>query len=465
MSDIPEIFEIGSDSFAALQARVKTRSEVRDADLGAKPAEYLQRARATGDSEFVEFAEKFYADLPATASATVRRVIESVQTGKDEAVRHLCRLFDGRELPTPKIRVTKLELMQYADGVDEALLEHCRKVAIPRIRAFHEKQKQSGFQIEEAGGSVGVRVQPLRRVGVYVPGGTAAYPSALLMTAIPAQVAGVEEIAVFCPVEAIENNKLLAALLLELKLEEVYRIGGAQAVAVAAIGSEKVAKVDKLVGPGSLFVSLAKQALFGRMGIDSFAGPSEVVVIFDEAANPAWVAADLLAQAEHDVQASAIGVTDSMDAAEKVRAEVQKQLAALPRKEIAEASLRQFGGLIVAPSKGFAIRMADGFAPEHLELLTETAEADSRQIRNAGAIFVGPYAPEAFGDYCAGPSHVLPTAGSARWASALGVADFTRHISIIKGSKELLNANQATIIGMARAEGLEAHARSAEIRS
>ncbi len=458
------ILEIGSEEFNGLQARLKARAEQRDVPLGGKPGELLQAARATGDGEFITFAEKFYQGLAPTALATVERIIDAVAAGRDEAVRHLARLFDGKELPTARIRVSKLELMQAAEGADQTLLNLCRESILPRLRAFHEKQRQSGYQIDEHGGGAGIRIQPLGRVGLYVPGGTAFYPSTLMMTAVPAQTAGVPEIAVFTPPGALESAPLLAALLLELKLEEVYRVGGAHAVAAAAIGTEKIAKVDKFVGPGNIFVALAKQLLAHRMGIDSFAGPSEVVVVFDESANPAVVAADLLAQAEHDLHAAAIGITTDSDLAEAVRAEVEKQLADLPRKEIAAASMQQYGGLLVVPSKGFALRLADSIAPEHCEVITADADKDAAQVKNAGAIFVGPYAPEAFGDYNAGPNHVLPTAGSARWASALGVNDFLRHVSVIRGSKELLAANKDAAIRLARAEGLEGHARSIEKR-
>ncbi|MBK9975473.1 MAG: histidinol dehydrogenase [Planctomycetes bacterium] len=463
MSAIP-LFEVGSDEFSAFQARLMQRAEFRDVAVGPSPPELLARAKATGDAEFAAFAETFCAGLPHSAAATVSRVIESVQAGRDQAVRHLSRLFDGLELPSNRIKVGKMDLMKAADGVDNALLKTCVEQVLPRLRKFHEKQKQASWQIDDTGGSVGIRVQPLNRAGLYVPGGTAFYPSTLMMTAVPAQVAGVKEIAVFTPNGAIEKSPLLAALLLELKLEEVYRVGGAQAVAAAAIGTPNIARVDKLVGPGNTFVALAKKQLFGRMGIDSIAGPSEVVVVFDDQADPRHVAADLLAQAEHDTQAAAIGVTDSSDAADAVRAQVEAQLADLPRKETAQQSMAQFGGIIVAPSKGFALRIADAFAPEHLELLTQAAEKDADQIRQAGAIFVGAFAPEAFGDYTAGPNHVLPTSGTARFASALSVQDFTRQVSIIRGSRELLAANRAAIESLARAEGLEAHARSVAVR-
>lgn len=458
------IYEVGSEEFTALQARLRQRSEFRDVAVGAKPEELLARAKATGDAEFIAFAEKFFGGLAHSANATVARVIEFVDAQKDEAVRHLTRLFDGQELPSNRMKVGKMDLMKAADGVDEALLKTCIEHVLPRLRRFHERQKADSWQIEESGGSTGIRVQPLNRVGLYVPGGTAFYPSTLMMTLVPAQVAGVKEIAVFTPPGALEKSPILAALLLELKLEEVYRVGGAQAVAAAAIGTPTIARCDKLVGPGNIFVALAKKQLFGRMGIDSIAGPSEVVVVFDDQADPRHVAADLLAQAEHDTQAAAIAVCDNADAAAAVQTEVDKQLAHLPRKDVAAASLSQFGAIIAAPSKGFALRIADAFAPEHLELLTATAEQDANQIRQAGAIFVGPYAPEAFGDYCAGPNHVLPTSGTARFASALSVQDFTRQVSIIRGSKDLLAASRGAIETLARAEGLEAHARSVGVR-
>ncbi|MBZ0136247.1 MAG: histidinol dehydrogenase [Planctomycetes bacterium] len=464
MTDTLKLYEIGSEEFQAFQSRLNARALKSDVSLGGKPGELLARAKDSGDNEFIDFASKFYEGLPHTASATVERVIQTVEMMGDEGVRHCARLFEGAELPTNRIQVNKLDLMKGADGVDEGLLKLCTGQIIPRLRKFHEKQKREGWQIDDNGGSVGIRVQPLRRVALYVPGGTASYASTLMMTAIPAQVAGVQEIVVFSPPETFEKSPLLCALINELGIEEVFRVGGAQAVAAAAIGTEKIARVDKIVGPGNIFVALAKQALSGRVGVDSFAGPSEVVVVFDASADPAMVAADLLAQAEHDVHASAVGITDSGEHAEKVRAEVEKQLADLPRKEIAETSLATYGGILTVPSKGFAFRFADAMAPEHLELLTEDAENDAKLIRNAGAIFVGPYAPEAFGDYNAGPNHVLPTSGTARWASALGVQDFVRSVSIIRGSRELLEANKDAAIQLARAEGLEGHARSVERR-
>jgi histidinol dehydrogenase len=464
MTDSVKMYEIGSDEFNAFQKRLSDRAVKRDMSLGGRPGELLARAKDTGDGEFIDFANHFYEGLPHTARATVERVIEMVEQLGDTAVRHCARLFDGQELPSARIQVSKLDLMRGADGADEDLLKLCTQQIIPRLRRFHERQKCDSYEIADMGGSVGIRLQPLRRVGVYVPGGTASYPSTLMMTTVAAQAAGVQEIAVFTPPETLEKSPMLCALLTELGISEIYRVGGAQAIAAAAIGTEKIARVDKIVGPGNIFVAIAKQLLSSRVGIDSFAGPSEIVVIFDRSADPAMVAADMLAQAEHDSHAAAIGITDNSELAEKVAAEISKQLAKLSRREIIESSLSQFGGLVIVPSVAFARRLCDALAPEHCELLTANAEEDAKQIRNAGAIFIGPWAPEAFGDYNAGPNHVLPTAGSARWASALGVHDFMRQVSVIRGSKELLEANRDAAVRLARAEGLEAHARSVEAR-
>lgn len=464
MTEVLKIYEIGSEEFDAFQERLNKRALQGDVSLGGQPTEFLQRARDTGDKEFIDFAEKFYEGLPHHAWPTVERIIEAIEQQGDDAVRHLARLFDGEELPTARIQVNQMDLMKGADGVDEELLKLCTDQVIPRLRRFHEKQKREGYTIEDNDGSIGIRVQPLRRVGVYVPGGSAKYPSTVMMGVIAAQTAGVEEIAVFSPARTFEESPLMCALLNELGVKEVFRVGGAQAIAAAAIGTEKIEKVDKIVGPGNIFVAMAKQAVGGRVGTDSFAGPSEIVVLFDKSADPALVAADMLSQAEHDVHSAAIGITDDEEMAARVQAEAEKQLADLPKDETVKSSFATYGGIITVPSMGFAFRLADSISPEHLELMTENAEKDAEQIRNAGAIFIGPWAPEAFGDYNAGPNHVLPTAGSARWASALGVRDFIREVSIIRGSKKMLEANKEAAVKLARAEDLEAHARSVEKR-
>lgn len=464
MTEPLKIYEVGSEECNIFQGRLNKRALRGDVLLGRKPAMFLQRARDTGDKEFIEFAEKFYEGLPHQPWPTVERIIEAVEQQGDNAVCHLARLFEGEELPTARIQVSQADLLKGADGVDDELLKLCTEQVIPRLRRFHERQKREGYSIEDSGGAVGIRVQPLRRVGVYVPGGSAKYPSTVMMGVIAAQTAGVEEIAVFSPAQTFETSPLICALLNKLGIKEVFRVGGAQAVAAAAIGTEKIEKVDKIVGPGNIFVAMAKQAVSGRVGTDSIAGPSEIVVLFDKSADPALVAADMLSQAEHDVHAAAIGITDNEELAAKVQAEAAKQLASLPKKETVANSLATYGGIIMVPSMSFAFRLADSISPEHLELVTENAEQDVGQIRNAGAIFIGPWAPEAFGDYNAGPNHVLPTAGSARWASALGVRDFVREVSIIRGSKELLRANKDAAVKLARAEELEAHARSVEKR-
>ncbi|MCC6573732.1 MAG: histidinol dehydrogenase [Planctomycetes bacterium] len=458
------VFEIGSDDFAAFQKRIAARAERGDVPLGGAPMEYLARARASGDGELIAWAEQFYEGLPSMAEATVERVIQRVAEQGDRALCMLTRLFDDFPLTQNRILVAPADLQKLAAQADPAALKTCKEDVLPRLKRFHARQKLESFDIEEAGGSVGSRVQPLQRVALYVPGGKAFYPSTLMMTAVPAQVAGVREIAVFTPPGALEKTPLMAALLLELGLTEVYRVGGAQAVAAAAFGTGKIPKVHKVVGPGNIFVALAKRLLYGQVDIDSIAGPSEIVVLFDRSAKPRHVAADLLAQAEHDEHAAAIGVTDDAAAAQAVQEEVEKQLTALPRKDIARSSLTSFGGLLVVPSMNFGVRFVDSLAPEHVEVITAHSEEHAAAIRHAGAIFIGPFAPEAFGDYCAGPNHVLPTSGTATWACALSVYDFVRHVSIIRGSREMLAASRKAITTLARTEGLEAHARSVDVR-
>ncbi|GIK52281.1 MAG: histidinol dehydrogenase [Planctomycetaceae bacterium] len=465
MPDPVNVYEIGSPEFNAFFKRMRERADAGGSPTGDVNSRLLARVRESGDSELIQFAQQLFEGLHPYAEATVERILDLVARQGDAALTQLTRVFDGYPLTSATIRVSQKDLDALAQKADPELLDACRRDVLPRLMRFHERQRQEGWQLEEKGGSVGIRVQPLQRVALYVPGGKAFYPSSLMMAAVPAKVAGVKEIAVFTPPGALEQTPLLAALLKELGISEVYRLGGAQAIAAAAFGTEKVARVDKIVGPGSEFVALAKRMVFGRVDIDNVAGPSEVVVLFDGSANAAWVAADMLAQAEHDELAAAVGVTDSAEAAQAVVAELAKQLASLPREATARRSLQNFGGIVVAPSMGFGIRFADTLAPEHLEILTEQAEQHAAQVKNAGAIFVGPYAPEAFGDYCAGPNHVLPTVGTARFASALSVGDFLRQVSIIRGSAELLAANRQTILKLARAEGLEAHARSVELRS
>ncbi|CAG0927231.1 histidinol dehydrogenase [Planctomycetaceae bacterium] len=464
MPEAINCYEIGSAEFNAFFKRIRERSEVGDAPVGAVHGELLEKARASGDSVLLMFAEQFFEGLHPSINATVERIIQRVQSNGDGAICNLTRLFDGFPLTPANIRVAPKDLEALAPQADAETLKLCKEQVLPRLMRFHEKQRLESWQLDESGGGVGIRVQPLNRVALYVPGGTAFYPSSLMMSAVPAKVAGVKEIAVFTPPSGVDKTPLLAALCKELGITEIYRVGGAQAIAAAALGTEKIARVDKIIGPGNQFVAVAKRMLNGRVAIDNFAGPSEVVVLFDSSANPAYVAADLLAQAEHDEMAAAVAVTDNAEAAQAVAAEVAKQIAGLPREKTCRRSLESFGGIVVAPSMGFALRFVDTLAAEHVEILTGEAEKHAGQIKNAGAIFIGAHAPEAFGDYLAGPNHILPTAGTARFASALGVGDFLRQVSIIRGSEALLKAHTPAIAKLARVEGLEAHARSVEVR-
>jgi histidinol dehydrogenase len=464
MPEAINCYEIGSTEFNGFFKRMRDRAEVGDGPAGSIHGELLEKARASGDSVLIMFAEQFFEGLHPSINATVERIIQRVQAHGDGAICNLTRLFDGFPLTPASIRVSPKDIDTLATQADAEILKLCKEQVLPRLMRFHEKQRQESWQLDENGGGVGIRVQPLNRVALYVPGGKAFYPSSLMMAAVPAKVAGVKEIAVFTPPSGVDKTPLLAALCKELGITEIYRVGGAQAIAAAALGTEKIARVDKIVGPGNQFVAVAKRMLNGRAAIDNFAGPSEVVVLFDSSANPAHVAADLLAQAEHDEMAAAVAVTDNAEAAQAVAVEVSKQVAGLPREKVCRLSLESYGGIVVAPSMGFALRFVDTLAAEHVEIMTSEAEKHASQLKNAGAIFIGAYAPEAFGDYLAGPNHILPTAGTARFASALGVGDFLRQVSIIRGSEALLKAHAPAIAKLARVEGLEAHARSIEVR-
>ncbi len=357
--------------------------------------------------------------------------------------------------------------MEAAAGSLQPEIREALSLAAERIEAFHRRQHRESWFVEEDGiGLLGQLVRPLARVGLYVPGGTAAYPSTVLMNAIPARVAGVEELAMCTPAgqaQAIPAAVLAAARLAGIR--EIYRIGGAQAVAAMAYGTESVRAVDKIVGPGNVYVATAKRMLFGMVGIDMVAGPSEVVVVADETAPADWIAADLLAQAEHDSLASAVCLTPSRRQAEAVCDEVSRRLARLPRQEVAGRALERFGAVILVPDLPAAIALANGIAPEHLELILEDPWAVLSRVRNAGAIFLGPSTPEAAGDYLAGPNHVLPTAGTARFASPLSVEDFQKRSSILALRPEALRRWSGPITRLAQLEGLEGHAQSLRVRT
>ena len=395
----------------------------------------------------------------------VNEIIENVREKRDAAIFDYTKRFDGADINAENILVTEDEIKEAYEKVDEKLLEVIRK-ALVNIRKYHEKQRQySWFDSEESGIILGQKVTALEKVGVYVPGGKAVYPSSVLMNIVPARVAGVKKIVMTTPPG--KDGKVNPATLVAAKeagVDAIYKVGGAQAIAALAFGTESVPKVDKIVGPGNIYVALAKKAVFGFVSIDSIAGPSEIMVLADETANPRFVAADLLSQAEHDEMASAILVTTSRDLAEQVSKEVEGFVAQLSRKEIIQKSLDNYGYFLVAESMDEAIATVNEIASEHLELVTKNPFETMTKIRNAGAIFVGEYSSEPLGDYFAGPNHVLPTNGTAKFFSPLSVDDFIKKSSIISYSREALEPIYKDIVQFAECEQLTAHANSIRVR-
>ncbi|HVQ40164.1 MAG TPA: histidinol dehydrogenase [Pyrinomonadaceae bacterium] len=394
----------------------------------------------------------------------VAAIIRDVRSRGDAALLDYTARFDGVSLQPSELRVSEATLHGSALRVDPLVLESLRE-AIRNVRAFHEHQKEVSWEIRPSEGvMLGQRISPINRAGLYVPGGTAAYPSSVVMNVVPAQVAGVRGIAVTTPPRTLAENPAVAAALIELNVTEVYAIGGAHAIAAFAYGTESVPRVDKITGPGNKYVAAAKKLVFGAVGIDSIAGPSEVVIIADDSARADFVAADLLAQAEHAEDASAVLLTTSERLASETAAELKHQVESLPRRAIAEQSLKRYGAIILITDLAEACAIANELAPEHLELMTSDDEGVAAQIREAGAIFCGPNTPEAVGDYLAGPNHVLPTGGAARFSSALGVYDFVKRTSLLRYSGEAMKRSAAAVAALAKAEGLDAHARSARIR-
>lgn len=395
------------------------------------------------------------------------RIVADVKAEGDAALLRYTEQHDRVKLDAASLRVTQEEIMAAYDLVDADFLTAIREAAV-NIRVFHEKQmRTSWMDLQQDGTLLGQIMRPLKRVGVYVPGGKAAYPSSVLMNVIPAQVAGVPEIVMVTPpatggTAGIDPYILVAAA--EAGVKEMYRVGGAQAIAALAYGTASIAPVDKICGPGNIYVALAKRAVFGAVDIDSIAGPSEIVVLADDSADPAYVAADLLSQAEHDEMASAILVTPSQQLAEAVAAEVDRQLSTLPRQDIARSSIDSYGAILIVDSLEAGIDVVNQLAPEHLEVLTVDPMRLLGYIQNAGAIFLGPYSSEPVGDYFAGPNHIIPTNGTARFSSPVNVDDFLKKSSLIYYSKEALLANGDKIMTLARHEGLEGHARAIEIR-
>ena len=395
----------------------------------------------------------------------VNDIIQNVREKRDEAIFEYTLKFDGATINQDNIRVTGEEIKEAYEQVDPKLLDVIRK-ALVNIRDYHAKQKQySWFDSDESGIILGQKVTPLKTVGVYVPGGKAVYPSSVLMNVIPAKMAGVSNIIMTTPCG--KDGKVYPSTLVAAKeagVDAIYKVGGAQAIAALAFGTESIPKVDKIVGPGNIYVALAKKAVFGYVSIDSIAGPSEIMVLADETANPRFVAADLLSQAEHDEMASAILVTTSETLAEQVSVEVDKFVATLSRKEIIRKSLDNYGYILVADTMQDAIDTVNEIASEHLELVTKNPFETMTKIRNAGAIFIGEYSSEPLGDYFAGPNHVLPTNGTAKFFSPLSVDDFIKKSSIISYSREALEPVYKDIVQFAECEKLTAHANSIRVR-
>lgn len=393
----------------------------------------------------------------------VHSIIAQVREQGDQALFTLTKQFDGADLTT--LRVQQAEIEAAYREMEEPVLQAIGE-AIENIRDFHERQKRNSWMTTKPDGTIlGQKITPLDSVGLYVPGGKAAYPSSIMMNVIPAQVAGVQNIVIVSPPQ--KDGSIPAGVLVtaaELGVKTILKVGGAQAIAALAYGTESVPAVDKITGPGNIYVALAKRAVFGHVDIDMIAGPSEIVVLADERANPRYIAADLLSQAEHDERASAILVTPSRALAEEVAVEVDRQLTTLPKREIAAASIRDYGAIYVTETLEEAVSVVNELAPEHLEILAEEPMSFLGKIRHAGAIFLGPYSSEPVGDYFAGPNHVLPTNGTARFSSPLNVDDFVKKSSIISYSKAALLENSAKISALARLEGLEAHARAIDIR-
>jgi histidinol dehydrogenase len=438
-----------------LLRRFSAGSKVMPIRLNSKDAGFAAQFRSL-------LAEK--RESSADVEQVVRAIIADVAEHGDRALAELTLKFDRLDLGKAGLRVTPAEIEAAAGSCDAKAVE-ALKLARDRIEAYHVRQMPNDDRfVDPLGVELGSRWTPIEAVGLYVPGGTAAYPSSVLMNAVPAKVAGVPRIVMVVPAPDNTLNPLVLAAAKIAGVDEIYRIGGAQAVAALAYGTQTVRPVAKIVGPGNAYVAAAKRLVFGRVGIDMIAGPSEVLVIADKTGNADWIAADLLAQAEHDASAQSILITDDAELAGRVERAVESQLKTLPRAAIAGASWRDFGAIITVGKLDEAVALADAIAAEHLEIVTADADALAARIRNAGAIFIGAHTPEAIGDYVAGSNHVLPTARSARFSSGLGVLDFVKRTSLLKCGPDQLRALGPAAIALGEAEGLGAHARSVAIR-
>jgi len=423
----------------------------------------LDRSSADFTERFAQFLA-MKREVSADIESATRAIVDDVAARGDAALIEATKKFDRLDIGASGLCVTRGEIDAAVEACDAKTID-ALKFARDRIEVFHQRQLPKDDRFTDAlGVELGWRWSAIEAVGVYVPGGTAAYPSSVLMNAVPAKVAGVARVAMVVPSPDGKLNPLVLAAARLGGVSEIYRVGGAQAVAALAYGTATIAPVAKIVGPGNAYVAAAKRLVFGKVGIDMIAGPSEVLVIADGTGNASWIAADLLAQAEHDVNAQSILITDRERLADDVESAVQSQLATLPRAEIARASWNEFGAIIIVKSLDDAVPLANAIAAEHLEIMTADAEAFSAKIRNAGAIFIGPHTPEAIGDYVGGSNHVLPTARSARFSSGLGVLDFMKRTSILKCAPDQLRALGPAAMTLGKAEGLEAHARSVGLR-
>jgi len=422
------------------------------------------------DRNSADFAQRFAdflamkREVSADIESATRAIVDDVAARGDLALIEATRKFDRLDLKPGGLRITPAEIDAAVKACDAGTLD-ALEFARDRIEVFHRRQLPKDERFTDAlGVELGWRWSAIDAVGLYVPGGTAAYPSSVLMNAVPARVAGVARVVMVVPSPDGKLNPLVLAAAHLGGVSEIYRVGGAQAVAALAYGTDTIAPVAKIVGPGNAYVAAAKRLVFGKVGIDMIAGPSEVLVIADATGNAGWIAADLLAQAEHDVNAQSILITDSAALADEVERAVESQLATLPRAQIARTSWNEFGAIILVKQLDAAIELANAIAAEHLEIMTSDPERVAAQIRNAGAIFLGPHTPEAIGDYVGGSNHVLPTARSARFSSGLGVLDFMKRTSILKCGPDQLRALGPAAMTLGKAEGLDAHARSVGLR-
>ncbi len=422
-------------------------------------------ASAPEFQDFFSAVQKRGGSFSPELLSAVASIVHEISVRGDEAVFHYTKKFDGHDLTAKTMEVTDAERKEALDQVQPEDLKVI-ELSASRIEAYHRRQILSEWSMDDGNGAtLGQKILPLQRVGIYAPGGKAFYPSTLLMAAIPARIAGVQEIILVSPVKDGRINPLIAAAADIAGVDRIFKIGGAQAIAAMAYGTQSVPRVDKIVGPGNAYVAAAKKLVFGQVAIDMIAGPSEVVVIADQTANPAFVAADLLAQAEHDEMAAALLFTPSSDLAQAVAGQTHLQMQALPKKTIIEKSLSQYGAVIITEDLRQAVELANLFAPEHLELMVENPRNLLENVRNAGSVFLGSYTPEALGDYIAGANHILPTEGTARFSSPLGVYDFYKRMSVLSFSRQAFEKLSDATQHFARMEGLHAHAHSVQVRN